>query len=179
MTYAFNVPDGRWGTPYDVCPDRAIIEMVDEGLSSEDIEQIILNESEEYLMKKYNLRKLSSALDIEGVNFAKEEIIQYRVRIGKPPIDEYDDLDHDFHFKVLRNGVWLEKLGGYQIRKCKPWIDEDDHEENYYTSRTLTFAHSIIHQSKFDILRKLSYNIIMERLIAGKFLIRRYLVREC
>ena len=51
-----------------------------------------------------------------------------------------DDYDYDFHFKVYRNGEWIEKLGGGGIELTSPnnWDGP-----MYYNSETFYFIHRV------------------------------------
>ena len=63
-----------------------------------------------------------------------EELILFRTFI------DYDN-NWDFHFKVLRNGMWLEKCGGDPVRFC----DKDDWHNGCmeYTSIIVYFARKL------------------------------------
>ena len=58
-----------------------------------------------------------------------EELISFR-GVCDNDIDEYD-----FHFKVFRNGRWMEKHGGGPVRECREW------DWGWYISETYYFAH--------------------------------------
>ena len=80
-------------------------------------------------------------LDEENLNVrAGEELVELRtfVWIGDDSWCEYD-----FHFKVLRDGIWMEKTGTQPVKFC-----EED-EWGQYVSRTIYFAHKIAQEDRW------------------------------
>lgn len=69
-----------------------------------------------------------------------EELIAYRIFVK-----DDDAEDNDFHFKVLRDGKWVEKNGGNGIRFSRePWFDESWKTINFfYDSKTIYFINKI------------------------------------
>lgn len=82
-------------------------------------------------------------LNDDGGWDSDEELIAFRVRSGYYDGDYTADVD--FHFKVLRDGIWIEKNGSNDVHTC----DEDEweyfEEDNsmYYDSDTIYLAHKI------------------------------------
>lgn len=52
-------------------------------------------------------------------------------------IEDAWDIDWDFHFRVFRNGTWMEKNGCQEVHECdiKDW--------GKYNSKTIYFYHNI------------------------------------
>lgn len=53
-----------------------------------------------------------------------EELIAYRIGINWD--EEFEEYDTDFHFRVRRNGKWMEKCGSTEIRYCE-FTEEEWH----------------------------------------------------
>lgn len=70
---------------------------------------------------------------------AQYELIAFRVSADLN--DFYECEDWDFHFKVLRDGRWMEKNGSESIHEC----DEDDWDGPgyFYNGDTVYFLHKI------------------------------------
>lgn len=49
-----------------------------------------------------------------------EELIAFRLGV----FEYCEEIDTDFHFKVKRNGCWMEKRGSTEVRFCE--LEEDD-----------------------------------------------------
>ena len=138
-SYAFNIKE--W---YDAdsgfCDDVGDIfdwvkEMVYEGYSDEEISDIyaegiipkILND---FVGEIREVRDESSPLE------SNEELVALRT------FCYYDDdgwSDFDFHFKVLRDGCWMEKCGNGEVRFCT--LDDWANGSLAYISKTIFFAH--------------------------------------
>lgn len=68
-----------------------------------------------------------------------EELIALRCYCS---YDSYDDwADWDFHFKVLRDGLWVEKCGRNPVQFCSK--DDWDYRLRSYTGKTVYFSHKI------------------------------------
>lgn len=72
-----------------------------------------------------------------------EELIAFRVASGWNNGDVFE-ADVDFHFKVYRDGKWIEKNGGGPVHECEEESEEDWEYDSYlYESQTIYFAHKI------------------------------------
>lgn len=70
---------------------------------------------------------------------AQYELIAFRVSVDE--CNFYECEDWDFHFKVLRDGRWMEKNGSESIHEC----DEDDWDGPgyFYNGDTVYLLHKI------------------------------------
>ena len=82
-------------------------------------------------------RKISEEEVDEG-----EEIIAFRAGA----YEWGDDFDYDFHFKVYRDGEWIEKLGGGAIELTTPYNWDGS---MYYNSETFYFIHRLIGEMNY------------------------------
>jgi len=64
-----------------------------------------------------------------------EELIAFRVGSGEINEDGYYESDIDFHFKVFRNGKWIEKNGSGDVHNCE--VDDWIYDSYEYNSRTI------------------------------------------
>lgn len=55
-----------------------------------------------------------------------EELIAYRIGIFEE--EDFPFIDTDFHFKVKRNGIWMEKCGSTEVKFCE--LEEDEEWRN-------------------------------------------------
>ena len=76
-----------------------------EYLTSINVEQILADFVDE-------IRLLDSKEEVKE----NEELIAFRVGVFD---DSFDDIDTDFHFRVKRNGEWMEKCGSTEVRRCE------------------------------------------------------------
>lgn len=100
---------------------------IKDGYDDEDVATMILEEDIDYMLEH-----------IETLSLYEEDPQKYEPRLGEELIayciyvDSYNE-DNDFHFKVLRDGKWMEKNGGGQIQETlPPW----ERKSWYYTGRT-------------------------------------------
>lgn len=73
---------------------------------------------------------------------AFRSFIDYEVQMdmfGEPMLDY---ADFDYHFKVFRDGEWIEKNGGYEVHSCSE--SDWDCGDMSYISNTYYFAHKIL-----------------------------------
>lgn len=57
-----------------------------------------------------------------------EELIAYRIGIFEE--EDFPFIDTDFHFKVKRNGIWMEKCGSTEVKFCELEEDEEWHNNS-------------------------------------------------
>ena len=55
-----------------------------------------------------------------------EELIAYRLGIFEE--EDFPFIDTDFHFRVKRNGIWMEKCGSTEVKFCE--LEEDEEWRN-------------------------------------------------
>ena len=95
------------------------------------------------------VRVVNSELDLED----DEELVAMRVayNIFEDEDEDYEDEESeedksncDFHFKVLRDGQWQEKIGLADVYNCGVDTEKDwEFWQIYYNSDTVYFAHKI------------------------------------
>ena len=127
-TYDLYLPYEDKTKDFAIYFDDKIEELYYSGLSLKEIENEILEETVEYMLKNFpkKLRVIKNFSDLKDT----EELIAYRIgleifsnedEIGK----YYTGCDGDFHFKVLRDGHWLEKFGEglviFEEFTTEPW----------------------------------------------------------
>lgn len=115
-SYALN--SNIWITPFDEDIDdriEFIWDMLNSGLGLEETRDLILNLDCAYIRDNFNLKEISFK---NFMALAPEtEVIAYRiflkVNIPKDEEGEIDicDIDYDFHFRVRKEGRWVEKCG--------------------------------------------------------------------
>ena len=115
--------------------DEWVTNMHDEGYSDDEIADIYIEAIAERVLDDFSgeLREIYYLSDVN----VDEELIALRGWCFYS--NEYSD--YDFHFKVLRNGIWQEKCGTQPIKFCL----EDDwtYTTRTYNSITIYFAHKI------------------------------------
>ena len=79
-----------------------------------------------------------TVIPIETPLAPNEELIAFRAGAYVWTSDGTEDYDYDFHFKVYRNGEWIEKRGPGSVNPCS--IDNWD-GSMYYNSETYYFIH--------------------------------------
>ena len=95
----------------DMIEDGNTIEEIFDYLTPRNVNQILNDFKDE-------VRVLSNKKEIK----LNEELIAFR--LGVFVYDDCTALETDFHFKVKRNGEWMEKRGATEIRYCD--LDEDE-----------------------------------------------------
>ena len=141
-SFAFNVEE--WYNPeIDLEAEVLYIgtwmaELIDSGYSCDEVADIYVETLAESVLKDFEgeIREILFPSQIHN----DEELIAFRgycrYEIGEDYLPDYD-----FHFKVLRNGIWQEKCGSLPVKFCT----EDDwtYTTRTYNSETLYFAHRI------------------------------------
>lgn len=176
-TYAFNLPDGGFKL-FNCFDDHYLIELHEDGYTEDRIYETILeNLTYEILDGQYpeHIRQVKTLEDIQNIK-DDEELIQMRIRLdyshGLRPscgkigdcndscigcleshyVDKQYCIGGDFHFRVFRNGKWMEKCGATEIQECEPWNDDFGHHandfngssDNGYLSPTVLFINKVI-----------------------------------
>lgn len=141
-SFAFNVEE--WYDPeqdfiLDVgYIDEWMIEMVESGYNCDEVADMYAESLAESVMRDFEgeVREVFYPAEVEP----NEELIAFR---GYCRYESGEDWvpDYDFHFKVLRDGIWQEKCGHYPVKFCT----EDDwtYMTRTYNSETIYFAHQI------------------------------------
>ena len=141
-SFAFNVEE--WYDPEeDFILDVGYIdewmkEMVESGYNCDEVADMYAESLAESVMRDFEgeVREVFLPTEVEP----NEELIAFR---GYCRYESEEDWvpDYDFHFKVLRDGIWQEKCGHYPVKFCT----EDDwtYMTRTYNSNTIYFAHQI------------------------------------
>lgn len=126
----------EWFTPYEdrmgVGENKLFYNIEDEisyrlaeGLSLEETYEALLDEDSHEILNKCPWCRLVSTVEAKKHT---TNIVAYRLAIVVD--DDGEVLDYDFHFRLLKDGVWCEKCGGRPTRECreqdwnifeKPW----------------------------------------------------------
>lgn len=140
-SYAFNI-QGWYDPEFALLLDTGsieewIVELVQEGWSDEEISELYSDSLVNSILSDFEG-------EIEEVNCtyrpnADEELIAFRTYCVGDGIDEW--ADWDFHFKVFRDGLWMEKCGRDPVQFCLE--DEWQYGIRSYISNTVYFAHKI------------------------------------
>lgn len=100
------------------------LELLEEGIPDEEIPDMIAETYLDRLRAEFgNSVRLMSKLDHATMlkatsrNF-NEELIAFRIYVPVEDWDPEEYLEFDFHFKVWRNGHWMEKNGGGAVHEC-------------------------------------------------------------
>lgn len=116
--------------------DRAI-ELSSNGIDDREIYEIITQEAVELMLHEFGdkMRELVNVTDPIADN---EELIAFRIG----GLDDWSGYDADFHFRVFRDGKWMEKCGCNEIQNC---IFEEDAWETalLYEGPIVYLAHRI------------------------------------
>ena len=140
-SFAFNIEE--WydpiGDEYFSAEDRDewIREMYNNDYSLDELADMYVEELTEQVLKDFNLeiRLITHFSEVQS----NEEVIALRAWCY---YSEDDWSDWDFHFKVLRDGIWQEKCGCESVRFCLK--DEWSYGTRTYNSETIYFAHRVI-----------------------------------
>jgi hypothetical protein len=115
-----------------------MMEMVDNGYSCDEVADIYTERLVESVLNDFfgEVREVCFPSEIQE----NEELIALR-GCCRYETNEDNYPDYDFHFKVLRNGIWQEKCGQLPVKFCT----EDDwtYMTRTYNSETIYFAHQI------------------------------------
>lgn len=125
-SYAFNI-EGCY------CPDENFDEedcllgnrlFEEEDLTPSEISRLLFDRNVEQILQDFDVTQVYSK-DIALKS--DEELIAFRMCVV-PEFSETDDyLSIDYHFRVKRNGKWMEKPGCHSVREVenyseKPWV---------------------------------------------------------
>lgn len=100
---------------YDMMVDDVDLDVILDYLTFKNVEQILEDFSDE-------IRVLTNKEEVKD----NEELIAYRIGIFN--YEDMDYLETDFHFKVKRNGSWMEKPGSTDVKYCD--LEEFDNWSN-------------------------------------------------
>lgn len=137
-SFALNVRENV--CPYDKSPgyseeDRKIMieELLYDGLSREDVMEIILERDWEEILKECDWIEPINEEDIRP----EDKVVAYRLCLV---LDEEGGVwDDDFHFRVRIGGFWFEKNGSYPVHFC----GDTDQKEPWQSTETLIYDSSI------------------------------------
>lgn len=127
-SFAFNIRE--WYSP-DECFDQDDLELAaqlidDEGLDETDVIHLLFDRNVEQIHQDFELE------DADNKDYPlkdNEELIAFRMCINKTFYD--DELVVDYHFRVKREGKWMEKCGTGPVRTIEdynedPWSCGED-----------------------------------------------------
>lgn len=117
--------------------DKWIQEMYESGYSLDELANIYVEDLVGQVLEDFHLeiRLITRFSEVQS----NEEVIALRAWCY---YSEDDWSDWDFHFKVLRDGIWQEKCGCESVRFCLR--DEWSYGTRTYNSETVYFAHRVI-----------------------------------
>ena len=138
-SFAFNICE--W-----YCPDEnfdeddyalALTLIEGSGMNEEDVIELLLNRNMEQIHKDFKVK------DVDGMDYSlkkDEELIAFRMCVNRSFWE--DDLVVDYHFRVKRNGKWMEKCGCGSVREIEgydeePWVIS---ESNVYSGPIAYFV---------------------------------------
>lgn len=98
--------------------------MLEEGRSLDEIFDYLTTINIEQILEdfKEEIRVLIDKDDVQD----NEELIAFRLGIFED--EDFEGIDTDFHFKVRRDGSWMEKCGSTEVRFCE--LNEDEEWSN-------------------------------------------------
>lgn len=140
-SYAFNIKewydaDNQFSDEVGYIEDWIKV-MVYEGYDDEEISDIYAEEVISQILDDFDgeIRELEDKSDFID---SDEELVAFRTFCI---YSEDGWTNYDFHFKVFRNGRWMEKCGGEEVRFCT--IDDWSNGANTYISKIHYFAHKV------------------------------------
>lgn len=135
-SFAFQIEE--WYSPDEYFEDiqgQSIEEWIERGLEvgydEWELSDLLADLLSDYVLMDFeDVRYLWSPAEVQD----NEELIAFRAFVS-------DDCNWDFHFKVLRDGLWQEKCGSDPVRFCS----EDDWHNGLmdYNSYTVYFARKL------------------------------------
>lgn len=144
-TFSWYLPYSTKDVDFEEEPNSMVAEnLFFDGFSIEEIRQEILDKNIDFMLKDFseNLRVLRDINDLKDT----EELIAFKV--GADSV--YDEngeflyIDTDFHYRVFRDNVWLEKCGNGPIRLCDKIYDDIWEISGFcYNSETVFLAHNL------------------------------------
>lgn len=126
-----------WYCPYEDEEDF-IWDLDSQHIEGEELAQAALNSCVDYMLDEFegDLRVIAD----KEYNPQTEELIAFRTSTDDESDYEWPNLD--FHFKVFRDGKWMEKCGSELIHEAVP--DEWEIGGYIYNSDTIYLAHRIV-----------------------------------
>ncbi len=123
----------KWYVPYDEEDNGfenridAIVEYIRQGDTADEVYKKIINADVRYILWQFS--DVLTPITYEQMLALPKEttIVAYRIGIvfdGDWEDVDACDVDEDFHFKVRRNGQWMEKQGHHEVRHCELNPDE-------------------------------------------------------
>lgn len=139
-SFAFNIEE--WYAPEEDFLDSVgymtdwIIDMLDNDYSIDELADIYTEALVTRILSDFgsDIRPVDLYDEIDS----DEELVALR---GWCYFDDDDWAEWDFHFKVLRDGLWQEKCGSGPVRFCLE--DEWSYGFRTYNSETFYFAHRV------------------------------------
>ena len=115
-----------------------MLEMLDDGYTCDEVADIYAEILADSILEDFagEIREVFSPSQVHD----DEELIAFR-GYCRYEIEEDQFPDYDFHFKVLRNGIWQEKCGRRPVKFCT--LDDWNYMTRTYNSITFYFAHRV------------------------------------
>lgn len=146
-TYTWYLPYREWDGDWSHA-DR-INDLLCEGASESDIYDTILDHDRAVFEEQFADRNITF-VDEDDIPYIGNDVdlIAYRFYytadneyVDCANDEVYYDIDTDFHFRVRRKGVWYEKRGMTEIRKC----EYDDYWPDYWQCGNLCYDSPILY----------------------------------
>ena len=127
-SYAFNIR-GWYGPDHNADQDDTdlgIYLIEEEGLDYEEALQVLFEEDVERICQDFDVTEVNSK---DYPLKSNEELIAFRMCVNRTFY--YEELLIDYHFRVKRDGKWMEKCGSGPVREVedyneRPWIISED-----------------------------------------------------
>lgn len=118
----------NWFVPYTIGNSNKMValDMLEDGCSFQEVRQELFRRDVQFILRalpeKVRLLKSNARLA------SNEELVAFRVHCSIcgdffDPKDDFslEEVETDFHFRVRRNGKWMEKNGAGPIVRCRPF----------------------------------------------------------
>ena len=140
-SYAFNIEewyDADNGFEWEVGNIDSWVTEMATYYSDEEISEMYSKAVVEQIFDDFDeeIRELSSESDPLLPN---EELVAFRGYCEY--FEDSGDSDYDFHFKVFRDGQWMEKCGSCPVQPCT--LEDWSYDYRTYNSKTYFFAHAV------------------------------------
>lgn len=120
-SYAFNIVE--WYTPdevFDLDDEELANRLFDEGMNEYDIIDLLFDRDVRQIMEDFD-NELLLTYDMNYPLKDNEELIAFRVCVN--PYSS-DGMMTDYHFRVKRNGKWMEKCGQEPVHEIENYNED-------------------------------------------------------
>lgn len=140
-SFAFNIRE--WYSPDDRFNEDDIElgnRLYKEGLLNvEDILDLLYRRDVKQILKDFNLVRVAD----QNITLRQdEELIAFRMCVNPDAPTEDEPLYIDYHFRVKRNGMWMEKIGCHEVQEIHNYSEDpwEISEELIYTGPIAYFV---------------------------------------